>query len=194
MAEGHGLHVEFYVDSKRMGFKSDGAGRDIYEDAEFVKIMIPGDRHTIHEREATAQDRDKFPLEYARFKNGMKEEMQAVGTPIKHWPAMSRSLVKEFAHFNVHTIEQLANMSDTAMQAFGMGAREWATKAKAFLALAENSAAVQQYAVENEALKQQIAALQSQFAELSAKVDPERRGPGRPRKPENAVHELTEAL
>jgi hypothetical protein len=193
MAEGHGLHVEFYVDSKLMGFLSEQAGRPIHQDAEFIKIMIPGDKNTIHEREATDQDRDRFPLEYARFKNGMNEEMQAVGTPLKAWPAMSRSLVKDFAHFNVHTVEQLSNMSDTAMQAFGMGAREYATKAKAFLALAADSAAGEKYAVENEELKQQIANLQSQFAELSAKVDPEKRGPGRPRTT-NAVKELVEPL
>jgi hypothetical protein len=193
MAEGHGLHVEFYIDSKLMGFLSEQAGRPIHQDAEFVKIMIPGDAKTMHEREATDQDRDRFPLEYARFKNGMKEEMQAVGTPLKAWPAMSRSLVKDFAHFNVHTVEQLAGMSDTAMQAFGMGAREYSTKAKAFLALAENSAAAEKYAVENEALKQQIADLTRQFAELSAKVDPEKRGPGRPRST-NAVKELVEPL
>jgi hypothetical protein len=184
MAEGHGLHVEFYIDSKLMGFLSEQAGRPIHQDAEFIKIMIPGDKNTVHEREATEQDRDKFPLEYARFKNGMKEEMQAVGTPLKQWPAMSRSLVKDFAHFNVHTVEQLASMSDTAMQAFGMGAREYSTKAKAFLALAENSAAAEKYAVENEELKQRIAGMEKQFAELSATV--EKRGPGRPRKEEAA--------
>ena len=193
MAESHGLHVEFYVDSKRMGFLSEEAGRDVYQDAEFVKIMIPGDKNTIHEREATATDRDRFPLEYARFKNGMKEELQAVGTPLKHWPAMSRSLVKEFAHFNLHTVEQLASMSDTAMQAFGMGAREWSTKANAFLKLAGDSAAVQKFAVENNELKQRIADMEKQFAELSAQINPEKRGPGRPRST-NSVKELVEPL
>src|SRR5437879_3568700 len=110
MAESHGLHVEFYIDSKHMPFLSEEAGRPVHQDAEFVKIMIPGDKNTLIEREAIEQDRDKFPLEYARFKNGLKEEMQAVGTPLKAWPAMSRALVKDLAHFNVHTVEQLASM------------------------------------------------------------------------------------
>lgn len=193
MAE-HGLHVEFYIDSKRMGFLSEEAGRDIYQDAEFIKIMIPGDRYTVHEREATDHDRSKFPVEYARFKNGLKEEEQAVGTPLKHWPAMSRSLMKEFTHFNVFTVEQLAGISDTAKQAFGMGAQEWSLKAKAFLEVAGNSAAAQKYASENEALKQRLADMEAQFASLSARVDGDKRGPGRPRKAENAVHEMTEAL
>lgn len=194
MAEGHGLHVEFYIESVKQEFKSEEAGRAIYADTEFVKIHIPGDKNYSVEREASQSDKERFPLEYARFKNGMKEEEQAIGTPLKQWPAMTRSMAKEFASFNVHTAEQLAGMSDTAKQAFGMGANEWSRKAQAFLEVSGNSAAAEKYAVENEELKRQIAALQSQFAELSAKVDPEKRGPGRPRKAENAVHEMTEAL
>jgi hypothetical protein len=194
MAEGHGLHVEFYIESKLMPFKSEQAGRPIHEDTEFIKIMIPGDKNFAPEREVNANDRDRFPLEYARFKNGLKEEEQAVGTKLKEWPAMSRSLVKEFAHFNVHTVEQLAGMSDPSIQAFGMGAREWATKAKAYLEVSGNSAAAERYAVENENLKREMADLRNELAAVSARVDAEKRGPGRPRKPENAVHELTEAL
>jgi hypothetical protein len=193
MAEGHGLHVEFYIDSKHMPYLSEQAGRPVHQDTEYVKIIIPGDKNLITEREATENDRQRFALEYARFKNGLKEEEQAVGTPLKVWPAMSRSMAKEFAHFNVHTVEQLAGISDTAKQAFGMGAQEWSVKAKAYLETATNSAASEKYAVENEALKQQIADLQKQFAELSARVDPEKRGPGRP-KTTNPVKELVEPL
>ena len=106
---------------------------------------------------------------------------------------MSTSMAKEFAHFNIHTVEQLANISDTAKQAFGMGALEWSRKAQAFLDSAGNSAVAEKYAAENEALKRQITDMQAELARLSESVEG-KRGPGRPRKPENAVHELTEAL
>jgi hypothetical protein len=102
-------------------------------------------------------------------------------------------MAKEFAHFNIHTVEQLANISDTAKQAFGMGALEWSRKAQAFLDSAGNSAVAEKYAVENESLKRQMADMQTELARLSASVE-EKRGPGRPRKPENAIHEVTEAL
>lgn len=193
MAEGHGLHVEFYIEAVKQEFKSQEAGRPIFADTEFVRIHIPGDKNYSVEREASAADKERFALEYARFKNGIKEEEQAVGTPLKHWPAMTRSMAKEFASFNVHTVEQLAIMSDTAKQAFGMGALEWSRKAQAFLDVAGNSAAAEKYAAENESLKRDLAALQAQLAEISAKVE-EKRGPGRPRKPDNAISELTEAL
>lgn len=182
MAEGHGLHVEFYIESVKQEFKSQEAGRPIYADVEFVKILIPGDKNYSVEREASKTDKERFPLEYARFKNGMKEEEQAVGTPLKHWPAMTRSMAKEFASFNIHTVEQLAGISDTAKQAFGLGANEWSRKAQAMLDSAAGGAAAEKYAAENETLKQRISDMEKQFAELSSRVDPEKRGPGRPRK------------
>lgn len=194
MAESHGLHVEFYIESVKQNFLSEQEGRPIYKDTEFVKIMIPGDKNYSAEREATQHDKERFALEYARFKNGMKEEEQATGTPLKHWPAISRSMAKEFAAFNVYTVEQLAGMSDTAKQAFGMGANEWSRKAQAMLDKAAGSAAVEKYAAENEALKQRIADMEKQFAELSSRIEPEKRGPGRPRRAENAINQLTEAL
>ena len=193
MAEGHGLHVEFYIESVKQEFKSEEAGRPIYEDAEFVKILIPGDKNYSVEREASRADKERFPLEYARFKNGMKEEEQAVGTPLKHWPAMTRSMAKEFASFNVHTVEQLAAMSDTSKQAFGMGAQEWSRKAQAMLDSAAGSAFAEKYAVENESLKRELADLRAEMAALSARVEPEKRGPGRPPKT-NAIKELVEPL
>ena len=189
MAEGHGLHVEFYLESVKQGYLSEEAGRDIHKDVEFVRIHIPGDKNYSAEREATAQDKERFALEYARFKNGIKDQEQTVGTPLIHWPAISRSMAKDFGAVNVHTVEQLAGLSDTAMQAFGLGAREWSVKAKAFIDVAGNSASAQKYAAENEELKARIAQLEDQFAALA----PEKRGPGRPRR-DNPVHELTEAL
>ena len=194
MAEGHGLHVEFYIESVERAFLSEQAGRPIHQDVEFIKIMIPGDKNFSPEREATDYDKQRFPLEYARFKNGLKEEEQAVGTPLKAWPAISRSMAKDFSHFNIHTVEQLASMSDTAMQAFGMGAREWSTKAKAFLDIAGNSAATEKYAVENEALRREMVDMRAEMARLSASMETDKRGPGRPRKTDNPVNELTEAL
>jgi hypothetical protein len=191
MAEqGHGLHVEFYIDSIKQEFKSEEAGRPIHADREFVRIHIPGDRNYSVEREASDGDRNRFALEYARFKNGLKDQEQAVGTPLIQWPAMSRAMAKDFSSVNVHTVEQLASLSDTSIQSFGLGGREWVTKAKAFLEVSGNSAAAQKYAAENEELKQRIAQLEAQFAELA----PDKPKLGRPRKPENAVSELTEAL
>jgi hypothetical protein len=190
MAEGHGLHVEFYIDALQNGFKTEEAGRPIFEDREFVRILIPGDNKTIIERHASDEDKQRFALEYARFKNGMKELDQMGGTPLSQWPAISRSMLKEFAYFNIHTVEQLAGLSDIGKQSFGMGASEWSAKAKAYLETAGNSAAVEKYAAENETLRRDMDLLRQQIAEISART--EKRGPGRPPKASNPVHDLVE--
>jgi hypothetical protein len=192
MAEGHGLHVVFSIDSVKREFLSEEAGRPIHEDVEIITIMIPGDKNYAPVREATQADRERFPLEYARFKNGMKEEEQAIGTPLKEWPAMSRSMAKDFGHFNVHTVEQLASLSDQAKQAYGMGANEWCIKAKAFLETAKDGAATARYAVENEELKASLAEMRAEMATLAARLEPEKRGPGRPKA--NRINELVEPL
>ena len=191
MAEGHGLHVEFYIESVQRAFKSEEAGRPIFEDVEFIKILIPGDKNFSPEREATEADKQRFPLEYARFKNGMKESEQAVGTPLSQWPAMTRSMAKEFNAMNVFTVEQLAGMSDQGKQAFGMGALEWSAKAKAYMDAAGGGAAIEKYAAENESLKRDMEIMRQQIAELSARSDAEKRGPGRPKRAD-AVREMVE--
>lgn len=189
----HGLHVEFYIESLLSEFKSEEAGRPIHEDMEFVRILIPGDKNTAIDRVASAEDKKRFHEEYGRFKAGEQEAAQAVGTPLSQWPAISRALAKDFAALNIHTVEQLAQLSDTGKQAFGMGANEWSVKAKAFLETASNSATAQKYASENEALKRDIELLKGQIAEISARSgQPEKRGPGRPPKAPNAVHEMVE--
>lgn len=190
MADNHGLHVEFYIESVQRAFKSEEAGRPIFEDVEFIKILIPGDKNYSVEREANKADFDRFPLEYARFKNGMKEAEQAIGTPLSQWPAMSRSMAKEFNAMNVFTVEQLAGMSDQGKQAFGMGALEWSVKAKAYLDAAGGGAAIEKYAAENETLKRDMETMRQEIAELSARSD-KKRGPGRPTR-SDAVREMVE--
>lgn len=195
MASGHGLHVEFFTDAVKMEFRSEQEGRPIYEDRTFVKILIPGDNKTAIEREATAGDRERFHEEFARFKNNIMAAEQSVGTPLAQWAPMSRSQVKEYAHFNIHTVEQLAALSDTGKQTLGMGAQEWAAKAAAFIAKAAGSADVQKIAAENVALKARLEAMEQQFANLSAaQPGAEKRGPGRPPNPKPTASDLVERL
>lgn len=141
MATTHGLLVRFYVAPVHMTFKSEQAGRPIYEDRDHVSIIIPGDKNSSIEREATDDDKQKFAEEYAAFKAGAREKM--TGTPLSAWSAMPPSLVKEFEYLNVYTVEHLAGLTDAAKQTFGMGAQQWVDTAKAFLDSSKSTGAVQ---------------------------------------------------
>lgn len=165
-----GIIAIFSIEAVQNNFKSEEANRPIYEDREFIRKIVVGDSKSEVFREATEQDKQDFPEEYARFKSGLKDYEQQVGTPLREWPAMTPALVRNFSTVNVFTIEQLSDLSDVACQNFGMGGREWRERARQYLerASGENS--------ELEMLRKKVAELEEML------TTPERRGPGRPRK------------
>jgi hypothetical protein len=171
MTAKHGLIVAFYSEPVHMPFKSEEAGRPIYEDRDHIRIIIPGDRNSIVERLATDEDRKKYDEEYSLFKAGADEDGQMSGTPLSQWAAIRPALAKEFQAQNIRTVEQLASLNDSGKQAFGMGALEWSAKARAYLDQAASSGAVEKYAAENVALRGEVAALKAEFAALSARVE-----------------------
>lgn len=159
------LYVEFYEDALEIPFRSEQEGRPVYEQREFVRIMVPGDSTNIIEVPATAAHKEQFPKHYARFKTGQKEIVD--GTPLKMWPVINRSQVKEAEFFEVHTVEQLAELSDSICKRMGMGYMELRGKARAWLLSAKDSAVVTRQAAENDRLQAEIEALKSQIAELA---------------------------
>jgi hypothetical protein len=182
-----GIYAAFTIEPVEMTFLSEQAGRPIFEDREFVRIVIAGDKHSEVYREATEFDKERFHEPYSRFKRGLGEHEQIVGTPLSQWAVMKVSQVKEYNAINIHTVEQLASLSDTMKQKLGMGANEIVAAAKAYLATAQDGAAASHFAAENERLKADIERLNSQMQMLANRLEEqdnhaERRGPGRPPK------------
>lgn len=161
------LPVEFTLEPYHMAFKSEQEGRPIYEDREFIRIVIPGNRGSEIYREVTAKDREEYAEEYKRFKSGIEGDGQISGTPLSAWPAMTPAMIREFSAMNIKTVENLSMLSDTSMQNF-MGARDWVLKAKAYLEQAKDSAAVQKYAAENAELRRDMEILKAQMAEIAS--------------------------
>lgn len=179
MSDSTGIYAEFTTDSVEMTFLSKQEGRPIFEDREFVRIVIAGDRNSEVYREATEYDKERFHEPYSRFKRGMEGRDQIPGTPLKQWPLMKPSQIRELEGIKIFTVEHLAALSDGQKQQLGMGAHELVAQAKAYLDAAKDSSAAAFYAAENESLKADIETLKRQFAELAGE---ERRGPGRPPK------------
>lgn len=181
MAEPTGIYAEFTNDSIEMKFRSEQEGRPIFEDREFVRIIIAGDRNSEVYREATPYDKERFHEVYDRFKRGMEGRDQITGTPLKQWPLMKPSQIRELEGIKIFTVEHLAALSDGQKQQLGMGAHDLVASARAYLESAKDGAAAAFYAAENERLKADIETLKQQFAELASHSE-ERRGPGRPPK------------
>jgi len=168
-----------YSEAVELKAESEKAGRPIFKDFPFIRITIPGDTNNIIERKLTEQDKHKYPRAWADYERG--ESQGFTGTPLEQWPQITRAQVKESKYFECHTVEQLAGLTDSHCQKMGMGFRELREKAKAYLGVAESTAAAT--ALENEKLRQEMAELRALMADrLSAPVVSEDKKVGRPRK------------
>jgi hypothetical protein len=165
------LGVQFYMQSVEDKERTLAEGRKCFREREFIKIMVPGDRHNVIARPVQitgsmpTDDRMRFPRHYEAFK--AKQEQKAHdGTPLALWPAMPDSTADELKYINVFTVEQLATLSDTYVGKMPNG-HSWKAKAIEFLkvigdqsalnklnaALAErdNRIATQQLAIDDQA-------------------------------------------
>lgn len=165
----------FFVEAVELPAQSAAEGRPVFRDVEYVRILIPGDSKT----EVIHKVSDKIRMEYrAEYEHWKRTQQQAVvGTPLEQWPGASASFIKTCKHFNVFSVESLAEMSDGLLGNLGMGAREMRERARAWLASAKDNAVAEKLAAENsqlqaqiDSLTQQIAAMGARFSEIQAEA------------------------
>jgi len=153
-----GLYVLFTTEAIQSDLKTKESGRPVFEDIEIIEIRIPGDDKTIIKTIVSDEHRERFPDEYDAFKENAV--FSDSGTPLEHWPAVTKSQVAALKHNHIMNVEDLANLSD-ANVANIMGGNELKQKAKAFLASANDNALVEKQASEIEELRTAIKALQA---------------------------------
>lgn len=165
-------YARFYTKWKRNNFLSEKEGTEVGENRDYVMIICPGQPKTEVHREASDLDKKTHPQEWNDYKEG--REQRIAGTPIEVLPGLPQGQSDALKAMHIHTIEQMANLSDMAMQKVGMGANELRMRCKAYTD--KNSTEVVM-------LKQQLAEKDSQIAALSARMDAmekpfERKKPG----------------
>ena len=149
------LYVQFYLRPIMLTAESEIQGRPIFKDVEHVRIMIPGDKLSIVDRIASPDDKQRFAAHYEKFKAGQANEV--VGTRLEIVPWMTRSKVEEYKFFGIHTVEQLADASDSVGQKFP-GFQADKVKAKNFLEATTGTSG-------------RVAELEKQVHELLARLD-----------------------
>jgi len=164
------LFVRFYMNSVQNVNRSKEVGHPVFDDVAFVKIMVPGDKHTVVDTKATDEHKHRFARLWAAFES--KQEQITEGWPITEWAAITRAQADELAYLNIRTVEQLAGMADSLGQKI-MGFQTLKAKAVAALATAKDNAASQALAEMNEKLQIQIKALQDEIARMSARYEQE---------------------
>jgi hypothetical protein len=179
------LAVQFYKKSVKQDIASDEAGRPIFKEFDFVRIMIPGDNLTEIDTYAQESHKQRFPRQWAHYQNQVANHEDIIGTPLEQWPQVTRSQADELRGLKFHTVESIADCSDQQLQRIGMVAGmspyNFRLKAKAFLNLATDSAEVAQREAELAQVKEEnakiraetdakLAAMQEQMSALLAAV------------------------
>lgn len=187
--------VYFYDREVQNTFKTEQAGRPIFDMITFIKKIPPGDKLVEIDRKATKHDYMRYPREYEMYQK--KQAVPIEGTSLEMWPQLTRTQVAELKALNIFTVEQLASLPD----GYGhniMGFQGWKQKAQAFIRAAAGQvefekmeALLKQRDEENETLRNQVlealegnkalmqamTALQKDMADLAGK-----RKPGRPKR------------
>lgn len=158
------LHVHFFMDVLPDPDASAQAGMRKFRDAEFVSIMVPGDKRNIVVREVRESDIERFPKQYKMFKDGAGE--QVLGFPLKEWAGVTRAMVEEFKYLGFHTVEQIAEASDGILSKYP-GLREIQVRAKNWLDAQASAAPLERLQAEVESRDKQMAAMQGQIAEMA---------------------------
>lgn len=163
------LAVEFYRKSEPNGLAAIQSGGPAFVAKDYVRIYRPAEMKiwTV-DREATEHDKRRFPRHWDAYKESRAQIPD--GYPIALLFPNDPDRVDIMRGHRIHTIEQLAGVSDGAVGRLGMGGRELVEQAKEYLERAgdrEQWAAMQQAREQDQAV---IAALKAQMAELSAMV------------------------
>jgi len=160
------LAVQFYKKSMRQEDASNEAGRPIFKEFDFVRIMIPGDNLTEIDTYAQESHKQRFPRQWAHYQNQVAGHEDIIGTPLDQWPQVTRSQAEELRGLKFHTVESIADCSDQQLQRIGMVAgmspHNFRQKAKAFLNLANDSAEVAQREAELTQLKEENAKIKAE--------------------------------
>lgn len=166
-----GVYAEFFEDAILDQVKTNAQGRQVYKKVDMIRIMFPGDKtkEIVREVRTVAEgpqpsDIERFPRQWAAYKSQTQQIQD--GVPIEQWPPINKAQALELKAMNIHTVEQLASVSDGNLN--WIGARQMRDNAKAWLDEAESGAEtialrniIEELRVENIALKNTINGLKS---------------------------------
>jgi hypothetical protein len=152
---------------------SEEAGRPIFKEMPFIRIQTPGDTLSIPTRPIMEMDKRRFPEHWRKFL--AREDQTVTGTLLAEWGGVTRSQIEEMKFFNIHTVEQLANLADSNTQNM-RGLQTLKQKAATYIEASDKNATTSALTT----ARNEIDELKAQMAELLAakpKAKRKRRSP-----------------
>lgn len=161
--------LRFFTEAVELPGESAKEGRSVFVNRDFVGITNPGSRDEVIRRaEDKAREDDFIAWAYRKWKT--TQEQPVSGTPLDTVPFLNKAQVAELRAINVATLEQLAELPDTAKQRM-MGSVALQKKAKAYMESAKDTALVTRLQGELEQRDTEISMLKKQMAEMSARFE-----------------------
>jgi hypothetical protein len=169
------LAVKFYKRAMKLENESNEAGRPIFKDYDFVRIMVAGDTLTEIDTYARDSHKQRFPKQWLQYQATQDSSSEMIGTPVEEWTLISQSQAQELRGIKFMTVESIANASDLQLQRIGMIAgmspHAFRDKARTFLNLAEETAEATKRTEEINQLKQELAKKDEETAKIKAETD-----------------------
>jgi hypothetical protein len=169
------LAVKFYKRAMKLENESNEAGRPIFKDYDFVRIMVAGDTLTEIDTYARDSHKQRFPKQWLQYQATQDSSSEMIGTPVEEWTLISQSQAQELRGIKFMTVESIANASDLQLQRIGMIAgmspHAFRDKARTFLNLAEETAEASKRTEEINQLKQELAKKDEETAKIKAETD-----------------------
>ena len=163
------LIVLFYNKSVLNVARSKAEGKRIFESREFIKIQQPGETLNIVDRPVQDGDKQRFPRQWERFSQGKHQIPD--GIPISLLFPSQPNISDMLSGYQIHTVEQLANLSGHAISTVGMGCQEWVNKAAKYLEQANKGVDFHRFEKALEEKDRQIATLTRQVTEMSRQIN-----------------------
>lgn len=162
--ENSGCYPMFERKAKLNRAKTKEAGQDVWDDVIYIRLVTPGDKTNEPHRPMRPGDKRKYLREFKAWEADSSADA-ALGHPLGKWGGVSPAQVKELEYHGIRTVEHLAGLSDSQLQAIGP-IRPFMEAAKAFLAEMKAGAPTKRLEAENADLKNQMTALQGQMQQL----------------------------
>lgn len=164
-----GIFPRFYMEAELDQAASAQAGREIWRDVEMVEMLMPGNMLTRPTAKVSDEHRQRWPQAYEAFRR--QEEYKPDGRPLEEWPMLTKAQIRELKSLEFHTVEQLAEMSEVAINRIGMGARALKGAAQAFLADTKEVLPIKELIRENNQLKGQLEAQALQISQMAQQLE-----------------------
>lgn len=161
--------LRFFTEPVEQTGKTAEEGRPVYKDVDMVGITNPGSRdEVVLVAEKKAKTDDYVAWAYNKWKK--TQEQVVDGTPVETVPFLGKAVVLELKAINIHTLEQLAEAPEPAIQRM-MGLRELKKKAVAYIGAAKDSQIVTKMAHELAQRDNEIASLKASMEQMSKRFD-----------------------